>query len=320
MTDTRTLYNSIPAKARLTIFSLFFAGLAVIISMIYILTFNAANQITSDTDDKLELLNRSLAISTQTWLNYQVKALEQLTRNPDIISMNPARQRPHLQNMARTYGHMYLVSTTDLQGMNIARSDDISMTDYKDRPWFQGAKSGHTTFQSLISRTTTQPALVVSVPVKTPNGSIVGVAMFAAHLTELSRDVQTSSIGKTGYAYVIDDHNRVILHPDKDLTTKFQDFSQDPPIAALRNGTRGLFEYTDPKGVTWRTYLSVLNNGWGIVVKQKQEETLAPLNDFQHIAIAILLLTPVFLLLYSWLMIRHALKPIIESSESSGHQ
>ena len=108
----------------------------------------------------------------------------------------------------------------------------------------------------------------------------------------------------------------LIAHPDKDLTAKFQDFSQDPPIAALRHGQRGLFEYTDQKGVTWLSNLSVLDNGWGIIVKQKREETLAPLNDFQHLAIIILILAPIFLFMYSWMIIRHALKPIVEGMET----
>ena len=203
-----SLLNSIPAKTRFTIIALAISGLIVITSMIYVLTFNAGNQITSDADDKLELLNHSLAASTQTWLNYQAKALEQLVKNPDIASMSPERQKPLLQNMIRVYDHMYLVSTTDLNGMNIARSDDNPPIDYKDRPWFQGAQKGHTTYQNLISRTTTLPALVVATPIRNQLGSVIGVGMFSTHLTELSRQVQASSIGKTGYAYVIDNQNR----------------------------------------------------------------------------------------------------------------
>ncbi len=82
---------------------------------------------------------------------------------PAITGMQADEQRPVLQAVAKTHPYMYLVSTTDMAGMNIARNDDGNLTDYSDRIWYQNAIAGAPiTYQSLIGRTSKKPALVVS--------------------------------------------------------------------------------------------------------------------------------------------------------------
>ena len=53
-----------------------------------------------------------------------------LAAQPAIISMDAAQQKPYLQAMQQAFALQgnepatYLVSTTDLTGLNVARSDD----------------------------------------------------------------------------------------------------------------------------------------------------------------------------------------------------
>ena len=77
---------------------------------------------------------------------------------------------------------MYLVFTTDLNGMNVARNDDNDLKDYSDRQYVQDITSGKDiAWQNLIGKTSKKPALVIAVPIQ-KNGQTIGV-MAAAMTT-----------------------------------------------------------------------------------------------------------------------------------------
>jgi hypothetical protein len=159
--------------------------------------------------------------------------------------------------------------------MNVARSDEADLTDYSDRAWFQQARDGQEiTFQSLISRTTGRPALVVAAPIRNEDEEIVGVGMFAAELAELTANVPTS-VGTTGYGYVIDTNNMAIIDAKADYSAGLPDLSSEPAVQYLRGGNEGITTFADADGVQWRAYVHALENGWGVIVQQPEAELLA---------------------------------------------
>jgi GAF domain-containing protein/HAMP domain-containing protein len=239
--------------------------------------------------------------------------------------MDAAQQKPSLELMAKNYPYMYLVSTTDTNGKNVARSDEGDLTDYSDRFWFQNAISGiPVTFQSLIGRTTGLPALVVSVPIYGSDGSIVGVCMFASHLTEISENVKAFEVGETGTAYVVDDKDQLIASPllesggtaDAAQGATLIDYSEQPPVVAMRTGVKPPFSYRDaadeehPNGVEWRAYYTQLDNGWGTVVQQQETELTAPYRSLTFVAIGVFGLGSLLLLALVWATMRQAVQPI----------
>jgi signal transduction histidine kinase len=273
---------------------------------------SAGSKIETDANNHLKQTNDALVSNMASWLEQNVLSLQEMVLQPDIVSMQADRQRPVLQAMAQTHSYMYLVSTTDLTGLNVARNDNAAPTNYSDRVWFQEAKSGAPlTYQSLIGKTSGQPALVISVPIKNPNGEIVGTGMFAANLTSLSTAIQVNKIGQTGYNFIVDANNMVLAHPDTTFTTKtLHDFSKYPPVVALLQGKTGLITFTDDKGIRWHSYVSRLDNGWGIITQQQESEILAPARQFQNVAFGLILLGAVVMLVLSWFTIRRTLQPI----------
>ncbi len=213
----------------------------------------------------IELQTTSLNNTVDNVIRGYITALQNLARQPEIMSMDPSRQRPVLETMAESYPAMYLISTTDMSGMNIARSDEQGLTDYSDRQWFQEAVKGEEyALQSLIGRSTGQPALVAATPITDENGQIVGVCMFASRLTEISAQVLTVDIGETGYAYVVDEQDQLIAHPDLvPGSTELVDFSEAAPVAALREGRTPPLTYRDINGIEWLAYYTEYYGGNG---------------------------------------------------------
>jgi sensor histidine kinase regulating citrate/malate metabolism len=257
-------------QTRLTVLILAIAA-PLLIGVTALVIVEARNQMEDDADERLRLMNRTLTTNTNTWLDLNIRALTELTTLPGIISMEADQQKPLLEAMHNAYPHMYLVSTTDLNGMNLARNDAEAPKDYSDRVWYQNARDGAPlTFQTLVGRTTGEPALVVSMPIKNASGEIVGVGMFASDLTDVTREANISRIGDTGFAVIVDTGNQVIAHPNPELTAALVDFTDDPAVKAARGGKNGPMSFSDKDSVKWRAYVSQLDNGWVVAVQQRK--------------------------------------------------
>ena len=264
-------------------------------------------------DNQIALNNQTLKGNVATWLNLNTKALRQLASLPAITGMLAQEQKPYLQAMTSAYPEMYLVSTTDLAGMNVARSDNENLTDYRGREWFKAIQNGAPiVYQTEIGVTTGRPAMVAATPISR-SGEIVGVAMLSIDLSDIIDQVGAAKLGKTGYVYVVDDKNYAVAHPDPTLYDfALHDLSSEPAIQALRAGNVGLYRYADAHGKVWDSYLATLPNGWGIVAQQSQEELLNPLRSFQVISSGVFVASILVLIIISWLVIGRALKPIDE--------
>lgn len=297
-------------QTRLTA-QLLLATIPVVAILVLVVSSTARTRTEAGANTELQGTNQGTALSISSWLDLNVNALEQLTLLPGIVSMDPAQQKPILEAMAQAYPYMYLVSTTDLNGMNVARNDAEAPKDYSDRDWFQQARAGAPlTYQSLIGRTSGVPALVMSMPIRSPAGRIVGVAMFAAELTDLATQTQVTAIGERGYTYIIDANNQVLAHPDPTYTAELRDLSEYPPVAALRQGQTGLVAFTDENGGRWRAFGITLDNGWVIIAQRPESEILAPARQFQTVLIILMAAAGVILLSLVSFAIRRTLQPI----------
>lgn len=303
-------YSQAGIKTRLLVWVLSIA-VPLTVAVAFFISSRTMTIIESSSHQHLENTQQLLITSVSQWLDTHTKAFLYFVSQTDIVGMQSQQQRIQLKKMAAYYPYMYLISTTNLQGINIARSDELPMIDYSDRYWFQQAKSGvPITFESVISRTTGNPVLVVSMPIKNDKGIIVGVAMFALHLESLSRQVRVTHLGKTGLAYVIDKENRVIAHPDQTFAGGLHNVESYPPVAALRKGHTGSIRFTDESGRTWLANVSTMANGWGIIVQQEESELLIPSRVFQQMALAIIIGSVFILIILAWWVVRKTMHPI----------
>ena len=289
--------------------------LAVIIPLsigTFLVVGNQARQVlTQNANERLEKNNEALSNSVNGWMNQNLSALQQLVSLPSILTMNETEQKPILEVMAASYPHMYLVSTTDLNGLNVARSDEADLTDYQDRVWFQSAAAGKPlTFQTLIGRTSGEPALVVSTPIRNETGATIGVGMFAADLTTVAEEVKTGHIGETGFAYLVNEKGQVLAHPDPAFSHELIDYSDYFPVTRVLEGQSGPLEFTDSSGTEWHAYVQTLEYGWGLIVQQERSELLQSINTFQRMLLIMLTLLMMGIIISVWLTTRRTLRPI----------
>jgi GAF domain-containing protein/HAMP domain-containing protein len=313
-------------QSRITVLVLI-VTIPLLVGMIVFLTVQARRELVNAANQTLSAANNSVSETTRLWLEYNTNALKTMLNSPDITTMNSLWQKPLLKEMVATYPYMYLVSTTDVNGLNRTRSDDQSPVDYKDRFWFQNAMSGApVTYEMLIGKTNKRPALVVAMPIRersgtpssstgpAPEGKIVGVGMFAVALSNFSDLVSGINLGRGGSSLIVDENNTLIAHSDPNAAL-LTDFSDYPPVQALRAGKSGAFSFTDSKGQRFQANISTLPNGWGVIAQQTESGLFGPINQFQQLAIVVLLVGALVVSLLTWTTIRRAIHPIQDLTE-----
>jgi GAF domain-containing protein/HAMP domain-containing protein len=275
-------------------------------------TFLAREMASAYAQEHLQTISQSVRSDVTTWLANSKRGLEGLVALTGVTSMDPARQGPILEAAAAAQPQLYLVSTTDLNGINVARSDGADPQDYGDQTWFQQARDGApSTLQTLIDRTTGGPVLVISSPIRNPDSEIIGVGMLAIRLSELGQLIGLDSFGATGSAYIVDAHNQALSHPDPVVSgaDALVDLGDSPPVVALRAGSSGLVTFTQD-GQRWRAYVDRADHDWGIVVQQQESDLFAGLAQYRRVAAGLMIGGGLALCFLTWFAVRRAIGPI----------
>lgn len=279
----------------------------------------ASNIIRQDTQENIALKARALNNSISRWTEMNVIALKNLSNQPDIVSMEPARQKPVLMETIKNYKHLYTASTTDLNGINVTRSDDKAPKKYPDRPWFQGARAGNDiTYQTLIGRTSGKPSLCLSAPIKEKT-IIQGVNYICMTLETLTEEVGAVQFGETGYGFVVNKEGRILGHPDTNLTSgeELVDYSSYPPVANFIAGKGGYLQFKDQEGMEWVSHSTRLDNGWGVFVLQQKSEAFLKEREFQQLAAIIAGVAMLAIGIVTWLVASRLTQPISKITAAS---
>ena len=203
--------------------------------------------------------------------------------------------------------HDYLRATYFMRGSDgwqTVRSDDTKLLMVGDRPYFRDAMRGQTGIQVIISRTTKLPALIVAVPVKGKDQSIIGGLATASELTMISAQIANAKFGKTGYAFMLDRDGKVAAHPNSEYTTEQKDLSEHPAYVALRRGDKMPVMFND-QGKDVVAYAGQTKHGWTIIAQQDKEEAYASLQATtdaaeRFLAVAAFLVTLMSLIVSRW--------------------
>jgi GAF domain-containing protein len=303
-------------QIRLTTLGLIVA-LPLLAGMGVFLTQQAQIVLERDAVQALETTNQAVVEAGEIWLTYNTRALRTLVGSPDIISMDPERQTPALRSLVSTYPDIYLASTTDTTGMNVARSDNMEMIDYSNRDWFQQAVSGQpVSYQTQVGGSG-QPALVISMPIRQSDSQILGVSMASSDLRLVSRILSQAALTSRATVYLVNSEDRILAIAGQPIGILMEDISAYPPVEALRSGVTGDYPFQDINEIGWRANLNLLTNGWGVIVQQTEQSMFAPVRSFQRIALVVLVVGAALLFWLTWLTIRQVMQPVRSLTETA---
>lgn len=232
----------------------------------------------------------SLSRSVDDWTSMNLRLLTQNAASPDIQGMEAGAQGPVLKSITSTYEWIYLAFTILPNGQNLGRSDDNPPTFYGDREYFQQVWGGNEIGQQvLMGKTSNKPAFILAKMIKGEKEKNLGVIAIAMTLEDLSKTITKTKIGRTGFAILLDDKNRLIAHGKGAISSKLQDFTH-PTLAQPGKIDPSSFVFTED-GKQIVAYSQRTKLGWTLIVQQDYQEAYAAADEAQKNAFILLAIT-----------------------------
>jgi two-component system, NtrC family, sensor kinase len=123
--------------------------------------------------------------------------------------------------------------------------------------------------------------LAITAPIRrggAPVGALSGVILMKNHSMG---GIEAIRIGKSGYAYIVDEEGNVIVHPQRERL--HENLRQHPPVEALLKSREGVIEFTNQDGIkVVAAYAPVRETGWGVVVRQPASESYSYADAMFH--------------------------------------
>jgi methyl-accepting chemotaxis protein len=252
---------------------------------------DAMSRISATIDQQLADASNKLVSHVNDWVTMNLKVLNQNAAVADMTSMDAKKQNPLLQTILNEYRWSYLVFTIGPDGMNIGRSDSEEPKNYADRGYFTDVMNGQPMGkQVVISKTTNKPSLIVSAPIKGTGFQPRGVIAMGMSIGELSERITNLRIGKTGFAFLLDETGKVVAHQSEGFADKMADFSKHPAFVGRDPAARKQLVYDD-NGREVIAYVQPTAHGWYMVAQQDHAEAFAPIRRANQKALVLLALT-----------------------------
>jgi two-component system, NtrC family, sensor kinase len=145
---------------------------------------------------------------------------------------------------------------------------------------FAEAEAKGAWFSPVYFRNQSEPYMTIAVA---HAGRLAGVTVAEVNLKFIWDLITTMQVGRTGYAYVVDQHGRLIAHPDLSMVLRDTDLARLPQVAAAlvqlhrQNATGSVHEASGPSGGTALTaFAPVPRLDWVVFVELPLAEALAP--------------------------------------------
>src|ERR1700737_1813544 len=150
--------------------------------------------------------------------------------------------------------------------------------DYASDPRFTGVQGKKVWFGPVYFRKESEPYMTMAVA---HSGRNAGVTVAEVNLKLIWDVITAIKIGKTGYAYVVDDKGRLIAHPDISRVLRTTHLWGLPRVEAARGSSAAAEPEEIVRNLDGHRVLSasaaIPKLGWLVFVEQPLSEALAPL-------------------------------------------
>lgn len=203
----------------------------------------------------------------------------------------------------------------DLKGNSLARSDGGKVATYGDREWHKRAIRGEVYHEFLISRAWNKPAMCSAGPVYRQD-KISHIATICAFTDQMHSYLGNLKVGKTGYIFVLDDTDRIIIHPRIKMLSTELAAQEKIALDLLKSGQRERSEI-EVSGKTYVAYLKSISNGWSIIAIQDKNEILSWAREYLQHPIALTMITILILTLLTIFAIDKSTQPLHDLSRAT---
>ncbi len=283
--------------------------------------FSSYKATTATVSESFKLLAEEVSKNTDFIIHEGVINTTNIAGNP-VISDPESSDADKLQELTRLknifgdrYDDITLVST---QGRVITSTDYNYRGDWTKNSVFDSAKQG----QVVLSKPQIIPrpfklVFQFMAPVYGAGGFITSVVVLQYDMQNIWNELDSVTLGTSGYVMLIDDENRIIFHPNKDkIFANPHDDLQTGLIQGQSNieytesGTEIIANYFKPEFTTHTPDAVSQQLGWTVVVAQNKDEAFIGIINFiqsmTYTSALVLLMT----ILVSTRLAAHLVKPL----------
>jgi diguanylate cyclase (GGDEF)-like protein/PAS domain S-box-containing protein len=160
--------------------------------------------------------------------------------------------------------------------------------DMTDRDYIQRAMAQDkaTISKPILGRSTKQPMVVISVPIRDKAGKLLGILGGVVNLkkTLLLKPLYDTKVGQSGYFYLVGPSRLTIMHPDPDRLLKpITQPGQNPELdRALSAGFEGTEEGVNSRGLKGLfSFTQLAHTGWVLAAVLPSDEAFVAVNDLR---------------------------------------
>jgi two-component sensor histidine kinase/PAS domain-containing protein len=276
----------------------------------------------------LEERARGVADSIDRVLEQARCELEKIARHPEVVSMEPARIDKTLLLLDEVTANFLSIWVQDEKGIVISRPDKTERVgaDLSDMAYFIDARStGRTVVSDFFISTSGNLTTTMATPLRGSDGPLGAILVGSLGIDErnidLFRPVTDVSIGKSGFAYLVDGTGKLIAHPEVSQTrvdSASLDYRSLPYIKELVAGKAGSSSCLFKGEPCLVGYAPVSISGWGVVVQEPRSEipdySGSLLTYFLSIFAAMFVVSGMLSVIFA----RHLLRPLKLLGQTAG--
>lgn len=201
------------------------ASLSMMVAIIVMISAVIITKTQSDIEKNVLDNNRQLVLTLKKTLDtyfLELKySMEIIAWSEQVRSMDFKRIDPLLQKIVTinpSISQMYVMNQSGMQFYKTSYLETLG--DRSDREYFQKAIQGETFISEVIvSRSTNKPISTLAVPIFN-DGEIVGVLGASIEFDQINQIVESGSISKNEYAFIVFNMVEIILEGTIDCTSK----------------------------------------------------------------------------------------------------
>ncbi|AIR87956.1 chemotaxis protein [Pseudomonas cremoricolorata] len=285
------------------------ASLIVIVAFTLFTLFNdylQRNALRANLENYLNEMGQSTATNVRSLFDGRIRLVENLAQN---IAQNPGEAALLMGQQALTSSFL-TVYLGQPDGRFTVRPD-AKMPDGYDprvRPWYKDgmAASGAILTEPYIDLTTQQMVIGILSKVSASEGVVGGDLA----LDGLVKIINSLNFGGMGYAFLVSDQGKILVHPDKELVMKSltDAFAQDTPKLTSQltevsvNGETRLLSFTPITGLP--------TANWYIGLSVDKDKAFAMLSTLRTSAVIATLVAVVIIMALLGLLIRVLMRPL----------
>jgi len=240
-----------------------------------------------------------------------VQLLQAMADSEEIKSMDIEKQRSFMKDISQRTPGISTFIVSNLNGVQTVRTKGDN-TENSKRDYFiklrQGADFSISDVQ--IGNSTGKASLVLAVPIRDSQKNFVGALLGVVDFDKLSQKVLDTTYGASGYAFLVDQKGKIIVHPDTDLMRNMKDVNDLLPVQKVLSGENGSVAYNTSDGEQLAGFSQVPFSGWGVVVQQPKNEAVAGTNKIIFVGIGFTLAAILLAALAGILVASFITKPI----------